>query len=113
MLSSNYVEKFVKKPHTKVRKLSHTVIKVKKSIFLSLFYRYLFMHEFSTDSKSASNSTFFNTHILFLNAKIFGGVMWPLFTNFEAQNNGKTFFYKCVLELNFGTINGLGKEPSC
>jgi hypothetical protein len=54
--------------------LLHKVIKVKNSIFLSFivdnFFHINFLATFSLDSKSASNSAFFNTHIAIL-GKIF------------------------------------------
>jgi hypothetical protein len=59
----------------------------------------------------------FDVHIAFLKKQIICCHIIT-FTNFEGKRgqNGckKTefFFYKCVLELYFATINGLG-EPSC
>ncbi len=70
----------------------------------------IYIANFPTDSKSASNSGFFyfekNVHTVL-----------ALFTSYECKRgrhdskNGN-FSYKCVLELNFATINDLG-EPSC
>ncbi len=44
-------------------KLLHTGIKVKNSIFIINLFRIIFLLLFSTDSKSASNSAFSDTHI--------------------------------------------------
>jgi hypothetical protein len=69
------------------------------------------------ESNLASKSVFFDAHIaFFFKNKIFI-VILELLQTLKA-NADKTaakkqnFFYKCVLELYFATINGLG-EPSC
>ncbi len=74
--------------------------KWKKAFFPSHFC-YLFMVHFfitfSTDSKSAWNSAFFDTHIEFCSKKIFL-LLLALFLDFDckcagnAQKNGKSFF---------------------
>jgi hypothetical protein len=69
------------------RKILHSVIKVKNTFFCPFF------------DDNFSRMSFLIIVALFTNAD-------------EAdQKNRKNLLYKCVLELNFGTINGLG-EPS-
>ncbi len=70
-------------------------------------FQYFFTN-FSTDTKSAWNSAFFN---IFFDKKKFG-VILALFGNFEAKcaKNGKkklkNLFSKCVLDFNFAPIKG-------
>jgi hypothetical protein len=72
-----------------------------------------------TSSKSASNSVFFYTNIAFLKKekKILSYIisfckLYKANARTKRLKKTENFFYKCFLELNFATINGLG-EQSC
>ncbi len=82
--------------------------KWKKGLFsvtflLITFFMVYFFKTISTDSKSAWNSAFFDTHIEFFHKKI-SLFLLALFVNFDCKcaGNGskkrKIFFYECVLE---------------
>jgi hypothetical protein len=74
-----------------------------RHVFADNFFWVNFVKIFSTDSKSAWNSAFFDTHIEFLN-KNFVLLLLALFVHFDCKcaGNGskkrKIFFYECVLE---------------
>ncbi len=91
------------------------VIKVKTPFFghffVNNFFRMRFFSAFSTDSKSASNSTFLYTYFIFEEKLVW--IILALFTNSVgmAAKNEK-LCKKYFLELKFATSNGLG-EPSC
>ncbi len=76
---------------------SFTFTHVRQIVLLVTFFFVNFFKTFSTDSKSAWNSAFFDTHIEFFNKKIFW-VILALFANFEAKcakngsKNKKTYF---------------------
>ncbi len=89
------------------RKCLHSVTKVQNSIFLSLFldiFSQEFLATFSTDSKSASNSSFFIPILFFWE---FFFILLELFQTLNAnadetaKKKRKNFSYKRVLELNF------------
>jgi hypothetical protein len=74
-----------------------------RHIFANNFFWVHFFKPFSTDSKSALNSAFFDTQIEFL-YKNFFLLLFALFVHFDCKcaGNGskkwKIFFYECVLE---------------
>ncbi len=81
--------------------------KSKKRVFFRHIYNFICVHffkPFSTDSKSAWNSAFFDAHIEFFFKKFFALTVLALFVNFDCTcaGNGskkrKIFFYECVLE---------------
>ncbi len=80
-------------------------------VFANYFYFVHFFKHFSTDSKSAWNSAFFDTHIEFLPKKFFL-LLLTLFLDFNCKcaGNGlekrKIVFYEYVLEFNYATIKG-------
>ncbi len=80
-------------------------------VFANNFFLLHFFKTLSTDSKSAWNSAFFDTHIKFLK-KNFILFLLALFLNFDCKcaGNGskkqKICFYECVLEFNYATIKG-------
>ncbi len=77
------------------------------------FFRRTFLAIFSTDSKSASNSAFFDTHIEWMWKKnILGHIstfckLWSP-TRTKRLKKTKNVFYKCFLEFNFASISGSG-----
>ncbi len=80
----------------------------KSAFFRHVFANNFFVHFLKTflmDSKSAWNSAFFDTFLIFL-----GHI--STFSNFDCKcaGNGskkrKIFFYECILEFNYTTIKG-------
>jgi hypothetical protein len=74
-----------------------------------------FLATFSSDSKSASNSSFFIPLLHFWERKTFSGSYWHFLQTLKANvdemlKKTEKLFYKCVSELNFVTINGLGDQ---
>jgi hypothetical protein len=88
---------------------------MKKSFLLLLCSKFLdeFLHFFNGFELSASNYTFYDTHIEFLKKIIFL-LISALFANFKAKLNEKAskktknVFYKYDLESHFTSISGLG-----
>ncbi len=74
-----------------------------RHVFANNFFWVHFFKNFSSNSKSAWNSAFFDTHIDFFNKKFFL-LLLALFVHFDCKcaGNGskkrKIFFYECVLE---------------
>ncbi len=79
-----------------------------RHVFANNFFLVNFFKTFSTDSKSAWNSAFFDTFFDKKKKKIY--VIFVLFSNFDCKcaGNGsekrKIFFYECILEFNYATI---------
>ncbi len=75
-----------------------TFTHVHQTCFACNFFWRLFFTTFSTDSKSAWNSAFFDIFFYFFEKKKFLGVILALFANFEAKcakngwKNQKTYF---------------------
>jgi hypothetical protein len=84
MLISNLLKKFHKNSHidklTNMSKSEKVHINVR--LLLKTFFVWNFCQPFSTDSKSASNSSFFYNHIAFLKKKFFA-------SNFEVKHGLK------------------------
>jgi hypothetical protein len=88
---------------------------IKRKISFWVQIRVRFFAAFSTDSKSASNSAFFDNHIAFLEFLFYHiCTFYKLCRQMRTKRLKKTekLFLKCVSELNFATLNGLG-DPSC
>jgi hypothetical protein len=65
---------------------------------------------FSMDSKLASNSAFFDTHVACLK---FFYIIFPIFERKRIRNGSikqKNIPYQSVLELNLAAIDGLGEQ---
>ncbi len=83
---------------------------VRQTCFAFNFFLVNFLSTFSTNSKSAWNSAFFD--IFFGLKKKISRVIFALFENFEAKRakngskNQKNLFSKCVLDFNFAPIKG-------
>jgi hypothetical protein len=116
MLSSHSLKKMQKSSPKKVmgQNLSHTEIKEQKLCFSVTTFLHEFFAAFSTDSKSALHSAFFDNFTRTI-IKTYWHFLQTLESNADetAQKTiKKLFFYKYgVLELNVATINGL-REPS-
>ncbi len=88
-----------------------TFTHVRQTCFAYNFFLVHFFTTFSTDSKSAWNSAFFDTSFDFFK-KIFFWVILVLFLNFDCKCTGngskirKIFFYECIFEFNYATIKG-------
>ncbi len=82
-----------------------------RPVFAKNLFWVLFFKTFSTDSKSAWNSAFFDTFSDFFKKYFFLGHICT-FSNFDCKcaGNGskkrKIFFYECILEFNYATIKG-------
>ncbi len=78
-----------------------------RHVFANNFFFVNFFKTFLTDSKSAWNSAFFDTHIEFLKEKNFFALISTFFYfDCKRLKKRKIFFYECVLEFNYATIKG-------
>ncbi len=98
MHQKSYKQNKFEPPWVKVKKVHISVT------FLLILFCVHFFQTFSTDSKSAWNSAFFDTHTEFLN-EFFLLLLLALFVYFDCkctQNGSKNInpFYECVLEFN-------------
>ncbi len=81
-----------------------------RHVFANNYFLVHFFKTFSTDSKSAWNSAFFDTFSDFFKKFFFRS--YCTFLNFDCKcaGNGskkrKIFFYECILEFNYATIKG-------
>ncbi len=82
-----------------------------RHVFANNFFLVHLSKPFSTDSKSAWNSAFFDTHIEFLKKNFFFALIGT-FLKLWLQMCGKRLkktenrFYECVLEFYYATIKG-------
>ncbi len=88
-----------------------TFTHVRQTCFAYNFFCVHFFTTFSTDSKSAWNSAFFDTFFDFLKKKVFKGHNSTFFklwrqTRKKRLKKSKNLFCKCVLDFNFAPIKG-------
>ncbi len=88
-----------------------TFTHVRQTCFAYSFFLVHFFKTFSTDSKSAWNSAFFDTFFDFVKKKFFLGHISTFFqlwnqTRKKRLKKSKNVFCKCVLDFNFAPIKG-------
>ena len=89
---------------------SFTFTHIRQTCFVCNFFLVHFFTTFSTDSKSAWNSAFFDTFFVFFKKKFLGHIstffkLWSQ-TRKKRLKKSKNVFRKCVLDLNFAPIKG-------
>ncbi len=113
-LISNPLKKLLKNAPKKVmsKQVWRTKVKVQKVhiSFLLITFFGAFFKTFSTESKSAWNSAFFDTFLDFSKKNFLGHISTFFKLGLQMRRKRlkkrKIFFYECVLEFNYATIKG-------